>query len=214
MGLTRAALAGDALDVAPTLLGCRLVRADGRAARIVEVEAYRGGDDPGSHAYRGPTPRTAVMFGPPGHLYVYFTYGMHWCANVVCGAEGTASAVLLRAAAPTAGVDAMRAARAGAARPPTDRDLCRGPARLCRAMGIDGADNGADLVRGDRGLTLEPGDPAGAPVARGPRVGLAPGAGDTLPWRFWLPGEPSVSPWRPGGRRRRPTGGVGPPNGG
>ena len=201
MPLPRQALEADALEVAPALLGCLLVRDDGRAARIVEVEAYRGADDPGSHAYRGPTPRNEVMFGPAGHLYVYFTYGMHWCANVVCGPEGVASAVLLRAASPLAGTDAMRAARAGTSMP--DRDLCRGPARLCRAFGIDGTANGTDVVTGRPfGVSLQPApDPPGA-VEHGPRVGLAPGKGEALPWRFWLADEPSVSPWRPGGRRR------------
>ena len=180
-------------DVAPELLGAILV-AGGRAGRIVEVEAYMGELDPGSHAYRGPTPRTATMFGPPGHLYVYFTYGMHWCANVVCGEEGAASAVLLRALAPLAGLEAMRAARPAAR---TDRDLCNGPAKLCQALGIDGSFDGTDVVSGSGGVMLQVDDwtaPA-APVVS-TRIGLS--AGVDAPWRWHVPGDPHVS--RPAGR--------------
>ncbi|MEO5965373.1 MAG: DNA-3-methyladenine glycosylase, partial [Candidatus Limnocylindrales bacterium] len=124
----------DPRAVAPELLGKVLVLGEA-TARIVEVEAYCGSEDPGSHAFRGMTKRNATMFGSPGRLYVYFTYGMHWCANAVCGDEGEGIAVLLRAAVPLSGVEAMRARRPAAR---TDRDLCRGPARLCQAFALDG----------------------------------------------------------------------------
>ena len=191
--LPRSFYARDSLVVAPELLNKLLVTTtdDGVrvAARIVEVEAYRGSDDPGSHAYRGMTPRTEVMFGPPGHLYVYFTYGMHWCANVVATKDGDAAAVLLRAAAPVDGIDVMRERRVKARR---DRDLLAGPARLCQAFGITGEQNGADLVRGavrilDDGVA--PPDRPGVST----RIGLAPGRGDDHLWRFVVPGEPNLS---------------------
>ena len=142
------------LDVAPTLLGSSCAAAT-VAVRVTEVEAYAGPDDPGSHAYRGRTPRNAAMFGPPGHLYVYFTYGMHHCANVVCGGEGTPSGVLLRAGEVVEGIETARVRRPGAA----DRDLARGPARLCKALDIDLADYGTDLACGR--VRLELGDPPG-----------------------------------------------------
>ena len=134
--------------MAPALLGARFVSAIGGtrvAVRLTEVEAYMGEADPGSHAYRGPTPRTRIMFGPAGFLYVYFSYGMHWCANVVCGPPGAASAVLLRAGEVVEGVDAARARRPAARR---EADLARGPARLTSALGVDGGCDGADLVEG------------------------------------------------------------------
>lgn len=203
--LPRSFYAGDSLDVAPLLLNKLLVRG-GRAGRIVEVEAYRGADDPASHAYRGPTRRNATMFGPPGRLYVYFTYGVHWCANVVCGPEGTAQAVLLRALAPVAGVEEMRrarqASRAGRPdRPLGDRLLASGPARLCQALGITGDDDGADLVRSDRRLRVVDDGilPPRRPGLSG-RVGLSRAA--ELPWRFFLAGDPHVS--------RGPSSAVGP----
>ncbi|MGH9137835.1 MAG: DNA-3-methyladenine glycosylase [Acidimicrobiales bacterium] len=180
----------DAPDVAIDLLNKVLVRADGRSGRIVEVEAYRGEHDPGSHAYRGRTPRNAVMFGPPGHLYVYFTYGMHWCANAVCGDDGEGTAVLVRALVPLEGLDAMRAARGAAAR--RDRDLCSGPAKLCQAMGLGREHNGADLVTADHGVAVV--DDGVAPPTRpanSNRVGLS--AGGQLPWRWYVPGDPNVS---------------------
>jgi DNA-3-methyladenine glycosylase len=188
----RSFFSGPALSLAPRLLNKLLVRADGRAGRIIEVEAYAGSEDPASHAYRGRTRRNATMFGPPGHLYVYFSYGVHWCANVVAGAEGVAQAVLLRALEPVAGVEAMRAARWRSQRSRADRDLCRGPGRLCQAMGIDGSLDGADLL--DRGGPLWVDDdgvpPPAAPVSS-PRIGISSAA--DRPWRFSVPGHAGVS---------------------
>lgn len=189
-----ALLAGDVLDVAPRLLGASLTHA-GVTVRLTEVEAYAGSDDPGSHAYRGPTPRTRVMFGPPGHLYAYFSYGMHVCANVVTGREGTASAVLLRAGEVVDGVDLARERRATT----RERDLARGPANLCRALGIGLDLDGTDLSRGPVRLVLAAAPDPGR-VSTGPRVGLR-GAPDR-PWRFWLTGEPTVSAYRPAAKRR------------
>ena len=178
----------DPREVAPELLGKVLVRG-GRSARIVEVEAYCGAEDPGSHAYRGMTKRNATMFGPPGRLYVYFTYGMHWCANAVCGRDGEGVAVLLRAAEPVAGVDEMRERRPAARR---DRDLLSGPARLCQAFGIDGAFDGADLVTADREVTIvDDGVPAPAAPTVSTRIGLS--AGTDLPWRWCTPGSLHLS---------------------
>ena len=182
----------DSRVVARALLGKVLVRSDGRAGRIVEVEAYRGDRDPGSHAFRGMTPRNEVMFGPAGHLYVYFTYGMHWCANAVCGRDGEGTAVLLRAVAPIGGVDTMLAAR------PVSKtvELGNGPAKLCQAFGIDRVFDGADLVTGDRGLTIA--DDGTRPPRRpgnSTRVGLT--AGKDHPWRWWVPGDPHVSRSKP-----------------
>lgn len=178
----------DPLTVAPELLGKVLVRGDLRA-RIVEVEAYRGSDDPASHAFRGPTPRTTSMFGDGGRCYVYFSYGMHWCANVVCGRAGEGSAVLLRAAVPLRGIETMRARRPAARR---DRDLCRGPARLCQAFAIAGADDGLDLVTAERDLTLLD-DGVAPPVdpGRSGRIGVSSGA--DRPWRWFVAGDPHCS---------------------
>lgn len=191
-------LAEDPVVVAPWLLNKVLVRrgAGGdveRAGRIVEVEAYRGEEDPASHAYRGPTPRTTTMFGPPGHLYVYFTYGMHWCANVVCWPAGRAGAVLLRALAPLSGLPAMRAARPAARR---ERDLASGPARLCQALGIAGAFDGTDLLDAAApvGIMDDGTDPPLRPPSSG-RVGVRQAA--QWPWRWWVPGDSHVSPGRP-----------------
>jgi DNA-3-methyladenine glycosylase len=166
-------------------------------ARLVEVEAYAGEEDPGSHGFRGETPRNQVMFGPPGYLYVYFTYGMHWCANVVCGVAGSASAVLLRAGAPVEGVDVMRIRRPVARR---DRDLCSGPARLTQALGITGANNGADLLRGPLRL-LDDGTAPPARPGRSTRVGLNPGRGDGYRWRWFVRDDANVSRGRPSGER-------------
>jgi len=201
---TRRALARSVLEVAPALLGA-VVRHDtpdgGVAVRLTEVEAYAGhGQDEGSHAHRGPTRRSAVMFGPPGHAYVYFTYGMHWCVNVVVGPTGQASAVLLRAGAVVEGVELARQRRPAAR---TDRDLARGPARLASALGVDGRLDGADLLDPSSPLRLL-GPLGGArpeTVRRGPRVGLAAAA--DRPWRFWLADEPTVSPYRAAAPRAR-----------
>lgn len=181
----------DSREVAPELLNKLLVHG-GRIGRIVEVEAYAGAEDPGSHAYRGMTPRNAVMFGPPGHLYVYFTYGMHFCANVVTGEEGTGTAVLLRGITPLGGLDEMRRLRPRAR---TDRQLCAGPGRICQAFGLDRRFDGADLVTGDRGVTVDDdGTPPPAVPAASPRIGLS--AGTELPWRFYVRGALGLS--RPG----------------
>ena len=183
-------LAGPVLEAAPRLLGGVLTHetTDGPVSvRVTEVEAYDGEADPGSHAFRGPTRRNSVMFGPPAHLYVYFTYGMHCCSNVVCGPEGQAAAVLLRAGEVVDGLDLARARRG---RWP-DRDLARGPARLCNALGIDLSHNGADLRAGP--LTLRMGD-SSVNVSTGPRVGLRLAA--DRPWRYWLTAEPTVSVYR------------------
>lgn len=188
----RRLLQGPVLEVAPLLLGAVLRHGD-VAVRITEVEAYDGAHDPGSHAYRGRTPRNEVMFGPAGHLYVYFTYGMHHCCNVVTGPEGEASAVLLRAAEVVEGVEIARARRGRS----TDRDLARGPARLCQALDLGLPHNGGDLGKGPVTLTLA--DPVES-WSTGPRVGLRHAA--DRPWRFWIPGEPTVSPYRPAAPRR------------
>ena len=193
-------LAGHAVEVAPRLLGA-VLRVRGVSVRLTEVEAYGGaGEDPGSHAFRGPGRRNATMFGPAGRLYVYFTYGMHWCANVVCGPEGAASAVLLRAGEIVEGVEAARERRVSARR---DAELARGPARLTVALGITGADDGADLAGPEIRLDPVPGAPQS--WSAGPRTGVSGPGGDALafPWRFWLPGEPSVSPYRPHVPKRR-----------
>jgi DNA-3-methyladenine glycosylase len=187
------ALEGPVLEVAPRLLG-GILRHDDVAVRITEVEAYDGPDDPGSHSFNGRTDRNAVMFGPPGRLYVYFTYGMHFCCNVVVGPEGIPSAVLLRAGEVVDGVGPARDRRGS-----TDRDLARGPARLCQALGLDLTHNGTDLTSGR--LTLDLGSPYSGLVRTGPRVGLRKAA--DRPWRFWVDGDPTVSAYRPAAVRRR-----------
>jgi DNA-3-methyladenine glycosylase len=195
---------GPVLDVARALLGQVLVArspAGTVALRLTEVEAYAGAADPASHAYRGQTPRNAVMFGPAGHLYVYFVYGMHWCCNVVCGPDGLPNAVLLRAGEVVSGVDTARSRRAATR---SDVDLARGPARLASALGLDAAANGIDLCAGTSAVRLLAADPVPDELVRaGPRVGVAV-AGD-VPWRLWVAGDPTVSPYRPGGTRRRPS---------
>jgi DNA-3-methyladenine glycosylase len=183
----RKALRGDVVEAAHALLGCELVRGE-RRARIVEVEAYRGRDDPGSHAFRGMTPRNQVMYGEAGHAYVYFTYGCHWMLNVVAEEEGEAAAVLIRAAEPIAGVDLMRLHRPKAAR---DRDLLSGPGKLAAAFEIERADNGMDLLASDASLRLLEG-PQPKKVLAGTRIGLAVGKGDRTLWRF---ADSSALPW-------------------
>lgn len=191
----RSLLAGSAVDVAPCLLGAiiRHTTSEGTVAvRLTEVEAYLGAEDPGSHAVKGQTARNSVMFGDAGQLYTYFTYGMHVCANVVTGVRGDGAAILFRAGEVISGLDLARARRPAAK---TDRDLARGPARLVVSLGIGLADGGADVLSDPFSLAL-----AAGPVGRyrsGPRTGVS-GAGGTskYPWRFWLEGEPTVSPYR------------------
>ncbi|GAB3600051.1 DNA-3-methyladenine glycosylase [Angustibacter peucedani] len=198
------------LDVAPDLLGSVLEHRTPEgfvAVRLTEVEAYDGPRDPGSHARAGRTPRTAVMFGPPARLYVYFSYGMHWCCNVVCGPDGEASAVLLRAGEVVAGHELARSRRTAARH---DRDLARGPARLASALGIGGDLDGTVLggARSTSAVRWRPSSSGpGGVVRQGPRVGVSGPGGDAErhPWRFWLEGEPTVSAYRPGVRRADPA---------
>ena len=190
----RALLAGPSWEVAPLLLNKLLVAGDGRTGRIVEVEAYGGATDPASHAYRGPTARNATMFGPPGHLYVYFSYGVHWCANVVTGPSGpgSASAVLLRSLEPVSGLELMRAARWRSQKRQVDRDLCRGPGRLAQAMGIDRSADGMDLCSSGSPFMLADDGTEPPPVpAVSSRIGIS--AAQERPWRFHLPGHAGVS---------------------
>jgi DNA-3-methyladenine glycosylase len=202
------------LEVAPDVLGCVLeheTEAGLVAVRLTEVEAYTGPSDPASHSYRGRTKRNAVMFGPPGHAYVYFTYGMHFCVNLVCMPVGTPEAVLLRAGEVIEGEDLARVRRGVAgssAGKNSARDLARGPARLCQALDIDMSQNGADVVDPSSPLRLRFG-PEGNTTSRsgktalirtGPRVGIREAA--DRPWRFWLDGEPTVSVYRPAVPRR------------
>jgi len=193
------------VEVAPDLLGCVISHSTAAglvAVMLVEVEAYAGEADPASHAFRGRTARNAVMYGPPGHAYVYFTYGMHFCMNLVCQATGRASAVLLRAGRVTEGVPLARARRSGAARHPRDVDLARGPARLCEALGIDRSHDGADVIDPSSPLVLAPPTPVLADgISRGPRVGVSRAA--DVAWRFWIAGEPAVSPYRAHTPRKR-----------
>jgi len=203
--MPRAFYARDAVTVARALLG-RVLECDlGRervAGRIVEVEAYRGARDPASHAYRGETPRNRVMFGPAGHAYVYFTYGMHHCLNVVCGREGVAAAVLVRALEPLEGLELARERRGvhDAAR------LMRGPGCVAQALGLTRAHDGTDLVTGPLRITREPAHGLGRRVASGPRVGIRVGLEHH--WRFWLEGHPCVSGPRSRPARRATGGGL------
>ncbi|MEV6281679.1 DNA-3-methyladenine glycosylase [Kribbella sp. NPDC051770] len=225
MPVRRTLLAGPVLEVAPKLLGMVVRRTTDEgtvAVRITEVEAYDGANDPGSHAFRGETPRNAVMFGPAGFLYVYFTYGMHYCMNVVLGPDGQPSAALIRAGEVIEGIELARSRR-GAPEPPAkfnqatpgrspgrptrrtpnpDRDLARGPARLCVALGItDRTPNGTDLLAKSSAVQLLPGPGFDGVPSTGPRVGLRDAADN--PWRFWIPDDPTVSPYRPHVPKRR-----------
>lgn len=193
--MLREFFARDATELAPLLLGA-VLRHDSQegpvAVRLTELEAYRGtGEDPGSHAHRGPTPRTRVMFGPPAHLYAYLSYGMHVCANIVCAPDGSAGGVLMRAGEVVEGIQLARARRPSAS---TDRDLARGPARLAAALGIRLAQSGDDLLAPP--FTLRPA-PERAACATSPRTGISgPGGGEGFPWRFFIPGDPTVSPYK------------------
>ncbi|HYZ08540.1 MAG TPA: DNA-3-methyladenine glycosylase [Pseudonocardiaceae bacterium] len=199
--LARELLAVDVLDAARLLLGSHLLAdtPDGEVAvRLVEVEAYRGADDPAAHSYRGRTARNAVMFGPPGHLYVYFVYGLHFCVNVSCLPDGEAGAVLLRAGEVVSGLDVAHRRR------PTARsaaDLARGPARLAALLGLGREHNGVDVTDPASPVRLLTGDPiSAARIRTGPRVGIA--AAQDRPWRFWVDGSQAVSAYRLGTRRR------------
>ncbi|MCX4662988.1 DNA-3-methyladenine glycosylase [Streptomyces uncialis] len=194
------------LEVAPDLLGRTLVRATPAGpieVRLTEVEAYAGESDPGSHAFRGRTRRNAVMFGPPGHAYVYFTYGMWHCLNMVCGPEGFASGVLLRAGEIVEGAELARKRRFSAR---NDKELAKGPARLATALDIDRALDGTDVCAGpDAPLSLLHGTPAPSDQVRnGPRTGVS-GEGGVHPWRFWITDDPTVSPYRAHAPRKRRT---------
>ncbi len=178
-------------EVARSLLGWRLT-ADGVTVRLSEVEAYSGlGADPASHAHRGPTNRNAVMFGPPGFLYVYQIYGMHYCANVVCGPDGQASAVLLRAGEVVGGLDVARQRRPAARH---DRDLAAGPAKLMQVLALDRTANGTSVVDGSGPAVLSPPERAPGEIVAGPRVGVT--SAHDVPWRFWVAGDPTVSAYR------------------
>ena len=215
MGLSAQAaslLRRDSLEVAPALLGAVIAVTDpyGHVAiRLTEVEAYRGEEDPGSHAFRGRTARNASMFEAGGRIYVYFTYGMHHCLNIVTGPAGVSRAVLLRGGEVVDGIELARARRPAAR---VDRDLARGPARLCAALGLDRSDDGTLLGGPGSRISLTLPEPQRAPdaerIRRGPRTGVAgPGGdGEAFPWRFWLDGEPTVSTYRPAVTRRRSQG--------
>jgi DNA-3-methyladenine glycosylase len=221
------------VPVAPDLLGCVLehqTEAGLVAVELTEVEAYAGASDPASHAYRGKTARNAVMFGPPGHAYVYFTYGMHFCVNLVCLGNGSASAVLLRAGRIIAGEELARARRTHSQAVVPFRDLARGPARLCQALDIDRSLDGADVCVPDSPLRIswpdagttarsaavlargdDPPKPPREKILSGPRVGISVAA--EVPWRFWIEGEPTVSAYRPAVPRQRGVPGGSSPRG-
>ncbi len=189
------------LEVAPDLLGRLVVHETPEGsvtARLTEVEAYDGPNDPGSHAFRGRSKHNGTMFGPPGHVYVYFTYGMHYCMNLVCGPVGVPTGILLRAAAITEGIELARKRRPAAK---SDRDLARGPARLVESLAVTRSDDGADIC-GTGALTVHHGEPVPESLIRtGPRVGLRDAP--DYPWRFWIDGDPTVSTYRPHVPKRR-----------
>jgi len=198
------------VPVAPDLLGCVLehhTEAGLVAVELTEVEAYAGASDPASHAYRGKTARNAVMFGPPGHAYVYFTYGMHFCVNLVCLGNGSASAVLLRAGRIIEGEELARSRRTRGTTKIPFRDLARGPARLCQALDIDRSLDGADVCVPESPLRMRWPDASTTArsvdrkVLSGPRVGISAAA--EVPWRFWVEGDPTVSAYRPAVPRHR-----------
>jgi DNA-3-methyladenine glycosylase len=184
-------------EVAPTLLGA-ILRHGAVALRLTEVEAYDGASDPASHAFRGRTARNEIMFGPPGRLYLYFSYGVHWAANIICGAEGTASGVLLRAGEVVAGVAEARSRRGRA----VDRDLARGPGRLTQALGLTAEHRGVDVL-GDGPVFLEPAPEPPKLILSGPRVGVSLEA--DRPWRFWVAGSRYVSAYKRNPRALPPT---------
>lgn len=196
-------LTGDVVDVAPLLLGCVIGHrtAEGFVGiRLTEVEAYKGELDPGSHSYRGKTARNSSMFGPAGTLYVYFTYGMHHCVNLVCGTSDESRGTLLRAGEVVDGVELATSRRSGRRRSPAPfRSLARGPACVAQALGLTLANNGESIF--DDAWTLElPAEPVDTALIRsGPRVGLrGPGGdGEKYPWRFWLDGDRTVSAYKP-----------------
>jgi DNA-3-methyladenine glycosylase len=183
--------ASSVVETAPTLLGWELT-ANGVRIRLTEVEAYAGSADPASHAFRGQTPRTRVMFGPAGVAYLYYVFGAHWCLNMVLGEEGTAAAALLRAGSVIDGIELARARRNGV----RDRELARGPARLVMALGLDGSANGSSMVDGSGPILITPPSSPVEPaqISAGPRVGVA--SAHDVPWRFWIAGDPSVSLYR------------------
>ncbi|MGK2349370.1 DNA-3-methyladenine glycosylase [Actinomyces sp. W5033] len=204
-----ALLSGDPVEVGPRLLGARLTATGPEGAvtvRLTEVEAYRGEEDPGSHAFRGRTARNASMFASAGTIYVYLTYGMHHCVNLVCGPEGLSRAVLLRAGEVVEGLELARRRRPTAR---TDRQLAQGPARLCQALGLTRADDGARLGGAGARLAVAPPSPGCGPeptrIRCGPRTGVSgPGGdGERFPWRFWIDGDPTVSPYRAAAPRGR-----------
>ena len=189
------------LEVAPDLLGRLIVHdtPDGAVtARLTEVEAYDGPNDPGSHAFRGRSKRNGTMFGPPGHVYVYFTYGMHYCMNLVCGPPGMPTGILLRAAEIVDGLDVARKRRPAAK---NDRDLARGPARLVEALAVTRSDDGADICGTGPLLILHGDPPTKDHIRTGPRVGLRDAP--DFPWRFWIDADATVSTYRPHVPKRR-----------